>query len=306
MLDNAERLLGAAWHGMVPSMALTGDAIPVQLLGETWHLHRSRDGVSARGAAGQRPHAALERYGMVWLAPQEPLDPFPELPEMADPEFVVGTVRRSTRVSAGVLTDNFLDVTHFSYLHADTFGRRAPVTTDGCDVRAAGGRLQVRHATDLHEGRGLPGGRRATGRSETWRVATYTLQAPYVTHLQMTFPVTGHRSAATLICRPATSASTEVTVLVAWPATDRDGLADQLAFSADVLDEDLRMLESMADPRLQLSLRGELHTRADRAAVEYRRLLARQLRAAERRADGAGPEGAGPRRGKEVAGATGR
>ena len=37
------------------------------------------------------------------------------------------------------------------------------------------------------------------------------------------------------------------------------------------------ILQILADPRLELSLRGELHTKADRTSVEYRRLIADYL-----------------------------
>jgi hypothetical protein len=70
-------------------------------------------------------------------------------------------------------------------------------------------------------------------------------------------------------------------VLVAAPADDPNGLADQLELSTAVLDEDLSVLELMAQPQLELSLHAELHTRADRASVEYRRLLSDLLAAAD-------------------------
>jgi len=101
--------------------------------------------------------------------------------------------------------------------------------------------------------------------------------APFVTHLQMDFPATGAHSAATLASRPEADDSTVVSVIVAWPAEDPAGFRQQLQLSEDVLDEDLSMLELMADPRLAVSLRDELHTRADKASVEYRRLIADQL-----------------------------
>ncbi len=87
---------------------------------------------------------------------------------------------------------------------------------------------------------------------------------------------------------------TTVRVMVAWPAQDQAGFLEQMALSEAVLAEDLSILELMADPRLALSLRAELHTRADRASVEYRRLLADHLRAAR-------PNSAQPREAADAA-----
>lgn len=275
MLDNADPLLGAAWHAVTDAEVSDGHDRRVRLLGEDWTLRRRFGEVEARDRRGVRAAAVAEAYGLLWLAVQPPLAGFPELPEMTDPGFATGRVVRETHVSAGVLTDNFLDVSHFSYLHAATFGRLAPVTTDACEVARDGWCLTLRHSTDLREGAAAASG--PGPGSPTWRIATYTVLAPYVTHLTMHFPTTGERSAATLVCTPEDHDRTIVRVLVAWDAGDPAGLAAQVLFSGQVLDEDLRILERMADPRLALDLRRELHTRADRASVEYRRLVSDHL-----------------------------
>lgn len=274
MLDNAEPLLSSAWHAVAISEDVGSVPLHAGLLGRSWSIARDGASISARGLEGDRPARVEERYGLVWLAVYDPGTAPPVLPEMEDAAYATGTVSRRTTVSAGVLVDNFLDVSHFSYLHRDTFGRQAPVTTAGSIVEREGTVLRFTHATDLHEGAGTgpvgPG-------SPTWRVATYSVLAPYVVHLQMCFPATNSRSAATLICQPEATGQTTVHVLVAWPATDHAGLRAQLALSAEVLAEDLAVLELMADPRLSLSLAAELHTKADRASVEYRRLMADYL-----------------------------
>jgi hypothetical protein len=88
----------------------------------------------------------------------------------------------------------------------------------------------------------------------------------------MHFPADGARAAATIIGQPQSGRSTRVYVVVLLPVSD-PGLFDQVAFSRRVLDEDLVLVERMADSRLCLSIRSELHTRADRASVEMRRTL---------------------------------
>jgi len=60
---------------------------------------------------------------MVFVAPEEPIAPLGAIPEADDSSFMVGelpTLR--ARASAGLLADNFLDVAHFPFVHAGTFG----------------------------------------------------------------------------------------------------------------------------------------------------------------------------------------
>ena len=51
-------------------------------------------------------------------------------------------------------------------------------------------------------------------------------------------------------------------------------MADALDFEDRVLDEDLVVLEAYDEMGLAVDLRTEVHTRADRLSVAYRRLLA--------------------------------
>ena len=77
---------------------------------------------SARGPA-RTAVGVIEAYGIVFLAPEEPITPLGSLPEAGDPSFKVGelpTLR--ARGNAGLLADNFLDMAHFPFVHAGTFG----------------------------------------------------------------------------------------------------------------------------------------------------------------------------------------
>jgi vanillate O-demethylase monooxygenase subunit len=68
-----------------------------------------------------------ERYGMVWLAPEQPAAPIIELPEASDPGFAVGVLQPTrAAVGAGLMIDNFLDFAHFPFVHSGTFGGDSP------------------------------------------------------------------------------------------------------------------------------------------------------------------------------------
>jgi phenylpropionate dioxygenase-like ring-hydroxylating dioxygenase large terminal subunit len=276
-LDNDEPRLRRAWHPVARSTDIGPDPYDARLNGDRIRLLR-------RGPLPRRGHGlehdfdpvdvidgsvwgVTEQYGLVWIAQEHPLVGLPDLPEWFDPAYHSGVLCTPTHVGAGVLLDNFLDVTHFSYLHRQSFGRSRPVTSDGYQVVARGDYVRLEHDTVLQEGR-----RDRNGEFGQRRIATYTYYPPYIAHLQMCFPADGDRAAATLVCQPESATSTRAYVVVLIPVRD-PGLSDQIAFSRRVLDEDLALVERMPDPRLCLSIRSELHTRADRASIEMRRTL---------------------------------
>ncbi len=68
-------------------------------------------------------HSVCERFGLVWLAPEQPVCELHEFPEWDDPSFTrAETTPRRTNVSALQLADNFLDAAHFPTVHVRTFG----------------------------------------------------------------------------------------------------------------------------------------------------------------------------------------
>ncbi len=241
------------------------------------------------GADARVPPLALRsawgvrrRYGLVWLAPLQPVLELPELRRLEEPGQRVGLVRRTTTVGAGLLIDNFLDVAHFSYLHGTTLGASDPVTAEHYACERTGWQTVLRHQAQV----------RPTGASTEppeERVATYTFTPPYTCALDIDFHSAaggGTREAAVLTVQPETADRSTAWVLVAWPEDDPVGHEAALVFSAAVLDEDLSILEDIDDPRLPLEPRAEFHSRGDRAGVDLRRILGDYLTCAAERSGG--------------------
>lgn len=64
-----------------------------------------------------------ERYGLVWLCPGEPSRPLPEMKWDRDPAFRrINTGIEPWAVSAPRMVDNFMDISHFPWVHTGTFG----------------------------------------------------------------------------------------------------------------------------------------------------------------------------------------
>ena len=115
--------------------------------GHGWHHPRSHGGHwrhHERGI-GTRLASAFgitERYGLIWLAAEEPLTPLPEFPEWTGDPAGVHAHSARTLASAGQVLDSFLGTTPS---RAGTVSTAGTVTTDGWqvtgtfDVTPAGG-----------------------------------------------------------------------------------------------------------------------------------------------------------------------
>ena len=229
--------------------------------------------------------AAVEGFGLVWLAPDPPRAPLLDDAPFRDPEFdtfVSGPF--VTTVGASVLTDNFLDAAHFPFLHADTFG----VDDDGrpvLDVTRDGWTIVQRTTR-------VTGGPQLTG--NVVMHYEYVVAAPFSVALTLTGPEMGTNVIWSFCC-PVTENRSVWWLVHAYDDLGHDAAAIDAArdFQTRVGVEDLGILERMEDPNVTLDLRDEVHTRADLGTVEYRRLLRAVVDALGAEAEPAAPVRAG-------------
>lgn len=255
-----------------------GKCVTVPALGPDAVIPPRADLAPAAGTA--------ERYGLIWLAPEQPkggLVVFPEWDAPDDAGF--DRIRTSfvrTPVSAAQLVDNFLDAAHFPYVHAATFGdeRAAEVvdgglTRDGWSVRTVFD-TWYRNADDPLV---------ATGDHELLQPQRLLKQATagLTVYLRLEFPVSGATLAILFCCQPESATSTRVFKLVA--RDDLGGDATRIQGCIDdedlILAEDLVVLERYERMELHLDPRVEVHTRADRLSLAWRRMLAEMARSPE-------------------------
>jgi phenylpropionate dioxygenase-like ring-hydroxylating dioxygenase large terminal subunit len=223
-----------------------------------------------------RPAGVVERYGLIWLAPDDPvcdLHPFPEWDDHAFDR--AWTAPRRTPVGAAQLADNFLDASHFPTVHTSTFGTPEAayvgphtVTRDGWEIRTVYEAPYRNHDDPLV----------ATGEHPLVQPHVLTKIGRPATAVRLTldFPLTGERLAILFACQPESAESTRIYKLMARSGYggDAERVAELVRYEDLVLDEDLRILERYRHRTLAIETRAEVHTRADRLSVAYRRLLA--------------------------------
>ncbi len=204
------------------------------------------------------------RFGMVWVCLADvPLDGLLDDAGYVDPIndlFVAGPY--TTRVSAGTLTDNFLDAAHFPFLHAGTFG----ASDDGKPVLVV-----ERHGWRVSQ----TGMQKVDGAHLEAAAATngvYTVAAPFVVELRLDRP--GASDFIWSFVCPADDDTSVWWMVHAYPlGGDAEQIAGACALQIQVGEEDLWLLEQIEDPTLPLDVRSEVHTKADAGCLEYRRMM---------------------------------
>jgi vanillate O-demethylase monooxygenase subunit len=268
----AEGVLRCAYHGW--RFDDTGRCIEIPALGPEASLPPS---------ARLRPAAAVaEAHGLVFLAPEDPIAPLGAIPEADDPAFMVGelpTLR--ARASAGLMADNFLDVAHFPFVHAGSFGAEEAAEVAPFAVARDDWSFTVayEHPFAHREDPGVAAGLRPLVQT---RRLTYRLCAPFHLRLRIDFVDAGGSNVIGFFIQPETDETCRLFTTL-WRddlGGDSDRMAEAIAFELAVLEEDLRIQEAYHELTLPLEPTAEVHTRADRATLELRRVLADLVAAA--------------------------
>jgi len=264
LFTNEDESLLRAWH----PVGLIGidDMSEVRLMGRTFRLGE---------------HRTQERWGLMWLAPDEPVtELFPD-PDHDDENYRGAWLppARST-AAAGIVADNFLDVAHFPFVHAKTFGVAEEKIVERYEVidEPWGCRSIQDQWFDNPEDPGVVAGIRPVRQR---RRATYVYRAPFQLMLRLEELDAGAVKTILFFAQPESLTSTRIYTKmlfhgiggVADPAPDV--IRSEVAFEEAVLEEDLDLQRTLRVPGLPLRMRDELHVRADLLGVHLRRTLAR-------------------------------
>jgi phenylpropionate dioxygenase-like ring-hydroxylating dioxygenase large terminal subunit len=225
--------------------------------------------------------AVEERFGLVFLAPEKPESALPEFVHWDDQSFVKAVCEtRRTPVSAAQLIDNFMDAAHFPFVHPTTFGvvgaeelSIPPIEHSPTSVSCAFEAPYQNHDDPLV----------ATGEHPLVQphVVKKVGHANFICELTLTFPLTRGTFWIFYACQPERNGSTRIYKLIARNDLGHDpSQIEQVAKYEDVvLLEDLALLERYAHMHINLDVTAEVHTKADRLSVAWRRLISEVITA---------------------------
>lgn len=274
---NCEPALAHAWHPVALERELPEvGGHQVRLLGRSWTLSRSGGGVRAE----PEPAGLTERYGMLWLAPRPSRVELIELPDDVDEAFIGDWLEPERTASpAGLMADNFLDVAHFPFVHAGTFGAAEEPVVSAYEVEPEpGGFRSVQEQWfDNPEDPAVATGERDVRQR---RRVTYRYRVPFQLSLRMHELDAGAVKTILFLLQPEDVRSTRVyTKLLLHgiggvPVPPPEVVRREMDFEVAVLAEDLALQHKMGDQAgLPLRMRDELHVRADRCGIALRRAL---------------------------------
>jgi vanillate O-demethylase monooxygenase subunit len=228
-----------------------------------------------------RPAAVTEQDRMVWLAPRSPRAATPTLSCGLTGADIATSIMPVLRVpaNAALLIDNFLDEAHLPFVHAATIGGAGPETIARAEIDRQGlafTAVREHTFTNLTDPAVIAGTRPAVQR----RRMTYGYQAPLTATLLLEMLDEGTWQFLTFTVQPEDQQSCRVYQTLTAPGmTDPEQARSAVEYEMSIFAEDLDLQQAaLSGLEFPLDPAAELHTRADRIAVEFRRVLAEAIK----------------------------
>ena len=220
-------------------------------------------------------YPAVERYGLIWtcLAPAaDVVARVPVMPHWDEPEFqqiVCPTI--DINCFAGRQLEGFLDVAHFGFVHAATFGDPGNLEVPSYIPKVTAEGFHVDYRSTIGN---YPIGNDQRAPSGFLWLRHFEAHLPFTATLTIHFPDHGRL----VIMNAASPVSARKTRLFAPIARNFDKhipVAEVHEYNLRVFEEDRLIVETQKPERLPLDLSLEAHISADGSSVAYRRGLKR-------------------------------
>ena len=220
-------------------------------------------------------YRAAEHAGLIWvcLDDGEPAMPLPAFPEWADDAYrKIRIPQYDWHCGAARRVENFVDFSHFAWVHEGILGDRSKPEIPDHDV--------VRDATTLSFELGIeePANPVKGDTGDAGRIqrtpSRYTISMPFSVHLDQPLE-DGHHFVLFVASCPLSAKETRN---FTWNARnyELDPAGDQgfVDFQQVILEQDRVVVESQRPEELPIDLSEELHIKGvDRVSIDYRRWL---------------------------------
>lgn len=224
--------------------------------------------------ARARAFAVKEAYGLVWVCLGEPERDVPSFPEADNGTHAIFFGGRFPYETSGLRgIENFLDISHFPFVHAGYLGDEEHTEILDYDVAVGPEGVTVTNV-------------RAWQPKPTNSLDVDGMEVGYEYYVPR--PLTARLKKDLGLKRADGTSATEAIVLTVTPvapdrsigwvllASNYDELytdAEVKTFTEIIIGQDVRIVESQRPKLLPLDAGSELHLRSDKTAVEYRRWL---------------------------------
>ena len=218
-------------------------------------------------------HAAVEAHGLIWvcLDPEQAVQgspwPVPVLADLPARRLVYGPWDVAT--SAPRAVENFLDTSHFAFVHEGWLGAASHPEVPPYDVSTTPDGRPVIEAYRAWQPRAS-----ASAEGGAWVTYRYEVLSPYAALLGKKPDADGPRDCYTIWACPLTPESCRVW-FAQYTSDEQTPAQELLDFQNVVFGQDQPILESQRPKRLPVS-GGEKMGSADRLSAAYRRYLQHQ------------------------------
>lgn len=226
-----------------------------------------------------RTYPVRQAYGHVWTCLQEPYLPLPELPLEPDAGWAFGHgVPHDLRCGVRQLTENFRDISHFPFVHGTSMGAGTEQVVAPYRLVRDGWRLEWTMRTRLG-GTALDGNEALANEIEL----THAVSLPMAATIRTRFPDGGRRFLAQF-ATPISDCGQRVrlfwTLGIDRVVQEQHGvpLPQMMEYEQQIFAEDYPIVENQRPAEAPLDLHSQVHTRADRYSILYRRMYAELLR----------------------------
>ena len=216
---------------------------------------------------------AITGYGYIWTSLGNPPRELFPIPEYAEPDRVnmsCGSI--GIHVSAPRAVENFLDMGHFPYVHADILGAEPHTEVKEYDVEVSEERDEVL-ATRCR----FIQPRAAKSATEAMEVEyVYRVPHPFCSVLYKSCPEDEtRRDVIAIFLQPMTEERCRAHLLQSM-IDSTSTITDLRRFQQTIFGQDKPILENQYPKRLPLDPRSETPIRADKSAIAYRRWLSQK------------------------------
>ena len=215
----------------------------------------------------------IERYGLVWLCPGTPSHSIPTIAQDEDPAFRrLNTGVEHWTASAPRLVDNFMDFSHFPWVHTGTFGGAQDPMVPNLDLQQLdedfyGYRYEVM-ASNPDDATAVSG----SDDDVVHRVMTTGFSLPFLVRSTITYD--DGLQHILLLCSTPIDDLNSIFTFVVWRNDDHSIDPEEIiAFDRAIGAEDRALLERVPGT-LPLGQLGLASVQSDKPSVEWRRRFA--------------------------------
>jgi phenylpropionate dioxygenase-like ring-hydroxylating dioxygenase large terminal subunit len=219
-----------------------------------------------------KTYSAIERYGLVWTRLMDNGSvPLPDFSEWDDPDYIkVLPDAVELNAAAGRQVEGFLDVSHFAYIHAKSFGEKDNSEVPDYPIEMTEHGFRADYVSTVSN---YPHGMKHLASSNfLWR-RLFEVWLPFTAKLTVFFP--NGKLHILNAASPISARKTRVFVPVCRNFDKDAPLQDTLDFNHQVFAEDKAIVEEQWPEDLPINLADEIHIAGDKSSIAFRKGLAK-------------------------------